>query len=80
MEFGHYSNPRSRSQVVETIRLMPRGLRTMITGHRPLADMPEASLTWMQRREMITTSKRDTWKYTPLGKRVVADLNKKARL
>ncbi|OHO67072.1 hypothetical protein HMPREF2692_06840 [Corynebacterium sp. HMSC036D03] len=74
-------NPNS---VNECRRTIPRGLRTMIAIKRPLDDMPDAAIRWLQRHELIRPNKRasepgqSTWTYTTTGRRLEGELVKEA--
>lgn len=48
-------NPNS---VNECRRTIPRGLRTMLASKRPLDDMSDAALRWLQRHDLIRPNKR----------------------
>lgn len=75
-------NPNS---VNECRRTIPRGLRTMIATKRPLDDMPDAAIRWLQRHELIRPNKRtgepgqSTWTYTTTGRRLEGELVKEAK-
>ncbi|WP_049159732.1 hypothetical protein [Corynebacterium striatum] len=77
--------PKKAYTVNECNRLLPRGLRTMIATKRPLDDMPEPALEWLQRHELIRPNKRagepgqSTWTYTTTGRRLEGELVKEAK-
>lgn len=74
-------NPNS---VNECRRTIPRGLRTMLASKRPLDDMSDAALRWLQRHDLIRPNKRagepgqSTWTYTTTGRRLEDELVKEA--
>lgn len=74
-------NPNS---VNECRRTIPRGLRTMLASKRPLDDMPDVALRWLQRHDLIRPNKRagepgqSTWTYTTTGRRLEDELVKEA--
>ncbi|HCD1919233.1 TPA: hypothetical protein NBI62_002550 [Corynebacterium striatum] len=76
--------PQKANTVNECRRLLPRGLRIMIATKRPLDDMPEPALEWLQRHDLICPNKRagepgqSTWTYTATGRRLEGELVKEA--
>ena len=77
--------PQKANTVNECRRLLPRGLRIMIATKRPLDDMPDTALEWLQRHELIRPNKRagepgqGTWTYTATGRRLEGELVKEAK-
>lgn len=77
--------PQKANTVNECRRLLPRGLRIMIATKRPLDDMPDTALEWLQRHELIRPNKRagepgqDSWTYTATGRRLEGELVKEAK-
>ncbi|WP_368921665.1 hypothetical protein [Corynebacterium striatum] len=77
--------PRKPKTVNECRRLLPRGLRIMIATKRPLDDMPDTALEWLQRHELIRPNKRagepgqGTWTYTRNGRNLELELVKEAK-
>ncbi|HCG2974009.1 TPA: hypothetical protein NJV08_002193 [Corynebacterium striatum] len=76
--------PQKANTVNECRRLLPRGLRIMIATKRPLDDMPDTALEWLQRHDLIRPNKRagepgqSTWTYTATGRRLEGELVKEA--
>lgn len=60
-------------------------LRIMIATKRPLDDMPDTALEWLQRHELIRPNKRagepgqGTWTYTRNGRNLELELVKEAK-
>lgn len=77
--------PQKANTVNECRRLLPRGLRIMIATKRPLDDMSDAALRWLQRHELIRPNKRagepgqSTWTYTRNGRNLELDLIKETK-
>ncbi|HAT1242499.1 TPA: hypothetical protein NJT62_000147 [Corynebacterium striatum] len=77
--------PQKANTVNECRRLLPRGLRIMIATKRPLDDMPDTALEWLQRHELIRPNKRagepgqGTWTYTRNGRNLELDLIKETK-
>ena len=77
--------PQKANTVNECCRLLPRGLRIMIATKRPLDDMPDTALEWLQRHDLIRPNKRagepgqSTWTYTATGRRLEGELAKEAK-
>ena len=77
--------PQKANTVNECRRLLPRGLRIMIATKRPLDDMPDTALEWLQRHELIRPNKRagepgqGTWTYTRTGRNLELDLIKETK-
>lgn len=77
--------PQKANTVNECRRLLPRGLRIMIATKRPLDDMPDTALEWLQRHDLIRPNKRagepgqSTWTYTATGIRLEGELIKETK-
>ena len=77
--------PQKANTVNECRRLLPRGLRIMIATKRPLDDMPDTALEWLQRHDLIRPNKRaaepgqSTWAYTRNGRNLELDLIKETK-
>ncbi|WP_129721167.1 hypothetical protein [Corynebacterium striatum] len=77
--------PKKAYTVNECNRLLPRGLRIMIATKRPLDDMPDTALEWLQRHDLIRPNKRaaepgqSTWTYTRNGRNLEGDLIKETK-
>lgn len=77
--------PQKANTVNECRRLLPRGLRIMIATKRPLDDMPDTALEWLQRHELIRPNKRagepgqSTWTYTTTGRNLEGDILKETK-
>ncbi|EGT5592404.1 hypothetical protein BTN31_10340 [Corynebacterium striatum] len=56
----------------------------MLASKRPLDDMPDAAIRWLQRHDLIRPNKRagepgqSTWTYTTTGRRLEDELVKEA--
>ena len=51
LHLGNTHNPTNTVQ--ETIRLMPRGIKTQIINTQPLTDYDEMALDWFRRHNML---------------------------
>ena len=73
LHLGNTHNPTNTIQ--ETIRLMPRGIKTQIINTQPLTDYDEMALDWLNRHNMLNKrTKQPRW--SAHGKKVTHQIRK----